>query len=143
MTRAIELISKICRPESSRAGPRQPVYRARAPATADESTSHGSRRLQGGRMKVRFSRNRTRRQIATLLCLIATIAPAPVAQAAGDSLIMGVFPRRNATETTKLFTPMADHLGEQLGRKVELVTAKDFESFWQGVMERRYDIVHY
>jgi phosphonate transport system substrate-binding protein len=56
---------------------------------------------------------------------------------------MGVFPRRNATETTKLFTPLADYLSEQLGRKVTLVTAKDFESFWQGVKEQRYDIVHY
>lgn len=56
---------------------------------------------------------------------------------------MGVFPRRNASETTKLFTPLADHIGTQLGRPVKLVTAKDFESFWQGVTEQRYDIVHY
>ena len=56
---------------------------------------------------------------------------------------MGVFPRRNAAETTRLFKPMADYLGEQLGRKVNLVTAKDFESFWLGVTERRYDVVHY
>lgn len=56
---------------------------------------------------------------------------------------MGVFPRRNAAETTKMFTPMADYLGEQAGRPVKLVTARDFESFWQGVMEQRYDIVHY
>jgi phosphonate transport system substrate-binding protein len=54
-----------------------------------------------------------------------------------------VFPRRNAAETTRMFTPMADYLGEQLGRKVNLVTAKDFESFWRGVTERRYDVVHY
>jgi phosphonate transport system substrate-binding protein len=56
---------------------------------------------------------------------------------------MGVFPRRNAAETTRLFTPMADYLAQQLGRKVNLVTARDFESFWQGVTARRYDIVHY
>jgi phosphonate transport system substrate-binding protein len=56
---------------------------------------------------------------------------------------MGIFPRRNAADTTRLFTPMADHLGAQLGRPVKLVTAKDFESFWQGVTEQRYDIVHY
>ena len=56
---------------------------------------------------------------------------------------MGVFPRRNAAETTRMFTPMADYLGEQVGRKVNLVTARDFDSFWQGVTERRYDVVHY
>lgn len=42
-----------------------------------------------------------------------------------------------------MFTPMAEHLGRSLGRKVQLVTARDFDSFWRGVMERRYDIVHY
>lgn len=87
--------------------------------------------------------NRKWRRFVPLLWLIATASMAPVIQAAEETLIMGVFPRRNAAETTKLFTPMADYLGEQLGRKVNLVTARDFESFWQGVTERRYDIVHY
>jgi phosphonate transport system substrate-binding protein len=87
--------------------------------------------------------NRRWGRICTLLLLIAITTFAPVIQAADDPLIMGVFPRRNAAETTRMFTPMADYLGEQLGRKVNLVTARDFESFWQGVTERRYDIVHY
>jgi len=87
--------------------------------------------------------NRQWRRIVPLLWLMATAAVAPVIQAADDPLIMGVFPRRNAAETTKLFTPMADYLGGQLGRKVNLVTTRDFESFWQGVTERRYDVVHY
>jgi phosphonate transport system substrate-binding protein len=88
-------------------------------------------------------RNRRRARILSLLWLLAMTTAAPVIQATDDPLVMGVFPRRNATETTKLFTPLADHLGEQLGRKVKLVTAKDFDSFWHGVTERRYDIVHY
>jgi phosphonate transport system substrate-binding protein len=83
------------------------------------------------------------RGFITLLWLIAVAMPCSAALAAEEPLIMGVFPRRNAAETTKLFTPMADHIGAQLGRPVKLVTAKDFESFWQGVMEQRYDIVHY
>jgi phosphonate transport system substrate-binding protein len=96
-------------------------------------------------MEIRFIRgwNRKWGRMVPLLWLIATAALAPAAQAADGPLIMGVFPRRNATETTKLFTPMADYLGERLGRKVHLVTARDFESFWQGVTEQRYDIVHY
>lgn len=64
-------------------------------------------------------------------------------QAAEQPLVLGVFPRRNAAETTKLFTPMAEYLSKQLGREVTLVTAKDFDSFWQGVTAHRYDIVHY
>ncbi|MEH6652349.1 MAG: PhnD/SsuA/transferrin family substrate-binding protein [Motiliproteus sp.] len=68
---------------------------------------------------------------------------APAVMAADDPLVMGVFPRRNATLTTRLFTPMAEHLSQQLGREVRLVTAKDFPSFWRGVSDRSYDIVHY
>lgn len=86
---------------------------------------------------------RRRRRLCALFLLIATAPFAPVIQAADDPLVMGVFPRRNASETTRLFRPMADYLGAQLGRKVNLVTARDFESFWRGVTERRYDIVHY
>jgi phosphonate transport system substrate-binding protein len=66
-----------------------------------------------------------------------------VAQAADDPLVMGVFPRRNFNETARAFAPMAEYLGTRLGRKVELVTSKNFESFWKAVTERRYDIVHY
>jgi len=78
-----------------------------------------------------------------LLWLIAATAAAPVVQAAEDPLVMGVFPRRNAVETAKLFTPMADYLSERLGREVKLVTSKNFDSFWKAVAEQRYDIVHY
>lgn len=87
--------------------------------------------------------NRRWSRIATLFLLIGTVILAPAVQAAEDPLVMGVFPRRNAAETTRMFQPMADHLGEQLGRRVSLVTAKDFDSFWKGVVEQRYDIVHY
>jgi len=78
-----------------------------------------------------------------LLWLIAATAAAPVVQAAEDPLVMGVFPRRNAVETAKLFTPMADYLSERLGREVKLVTSKNFDSFSRAVAEQRYDIVHY
>jgi phosphonate transport system substrate-binding protein len=83
------------------------------------------------------------RRIVTLIWLITAATLAPGIQAADEPLIMGVFPRLNAAETTKQFTPMADYLGSQLGRNVKLVTARDFEAFWQGVTEQRYDIVHY
>ena len=42
-----------------------------------------------------------------------------------------------------MYTPLTNHLSTRLGRKVILETSKDFDSFWKGVRERRYDIVHY
>ena len=74
--------------------------------------------------------------------LIAAAATVP-ARAADNALILGVFPRYKATETVTMFKPLADYLGERLGRPVTLTTSKDFDSFWQGVNEQRYDIVHY
>jgi phosphonate transport system substrate-binding protein len=75
--------------------------------------------------------------------MIQMIACAHLAKGADGPLLMGVFPRRNSAETAKLFTPMAVHLGERLGREVKLVTSKNFETFWKEVTEQRYDIVHY
>jgi phosphonate transport system substrate-binding protein len=77
-----------------------------------------------------------------LLCLIATLA-IPAAQAADAPLILGVFPRFNASETVTRYTPLADHLSERTGRKVTLVTAKDFHAFSRGIEEQRYEIVQY
>jgi phosphonate transport system substrate-binding protein len=96
-------------------------------------------------MDIQSIRVRTGRRMSLmrLLWVAAATALAPVVQAADDPLIMGVFPRFKATETTTAFKPLADHLSEQLDRKVSLVTSKDFDSFWNEVSERRYDIVHY
>lgn len=76
-----------------------------------------------------------------LLLALLFLAPAPAL--AEDSLLMGIFPRRNATLTSQFFSPLAKYLSKQLKRPVKLVTAKDFTTFWQGVTEKRYDIVHY
>ena len=87
--------------------------------------------------------NYKRRLIIALLWFTVTAVVASSAQAAQDPLVMGIFPRNKATETTTMYTPLANYLSERLGRKVILVTSKDFDSFWKGVMERKYDIVHY
>jgi phosphonate transport system substrate-binding protein len=72
-----------------------------------------------------------------LLLLIATSALAPALHAAEEQLVLGIFPRLKATETTTMYTPLADHLSERLGRPVRLATAKDFETFWKAVTEQR------
>ncbi len=77
-----------------------------------------------------------------LLCLVAA-ALAPVVQAADETLVLGVFPRFNASVTITRYTPVAEYLQKRLGRKVVLVTSKDFQSFWEGVEAQRYDIVQY
>lgn len=80
-------------------------------------------------------------RIARVLTLIAGLAAAGALQA--QELVLGIFPRYKATETVTLYSPLAAHLSERLGRKVVLVTGKDFDSFWRAVSERQYDIVHY
>jgi phosphonate transport system substrate-binding protein len=96
-------------------------------------------------MKIQPFRSQSPRRIGMvcLFFLIAMAAISPLLQAADGPLIMGVFPRHKATETTTMYTPLAIYLSEQLGQKVTLVTSKDFESFWKGVTQQRYDIVHY
>ena len=88
-------------------------------------------------------RSRIWGRIIPLLWLVATAAIAPVIHAAEDLLTLGIFPRNKATDTTTMYTPLANYLSERLGRQVVLVTSKDFDSFWRAVTERRYDIVHY
>jgi len=85
-----------------------------------------------------------RRYIGATVLLAAFIACGPpVVVADNGSLVLGVFPRRNFQETVNAFAPLADYLTRQIGRPVRVDTAKDFDSFWLGVLDRRYDIVHY
>ena len=83
------------------------------------------------------------KRVAALLWSIAMATAAPVVEAVESGLALGVFPRYNATETITMYTPLADHLSERLGRKVTLVASKDFDAFWKAVEEQRFDIVHY
>jgi phosphonate transport system substrate-binding protein len=77
------------------------------------------------------------------LYLTAAVVFAPALQAAQAPLVIGVFPRLSATETTRRYTPLAEYLSKTLKREVNLVTSRDFHSFWQGIEEQRYDIVQY
>lgn len=96
-------------------------------------------------MSFRFLPGKMRnwRYVAFALGWMALVVFAPVARAAEGALVMGIFPRNKPAETIAMYTPLANYLSERLGRKVVLVTAKDFDSFLQEVHERRFDIVHY
>ena len=82
-------------------------------------------------------------RLVKCLGLVAMLA-SPCTHADDKGLVLGIFPRYNATETATMYRPLASHLSEQLGgTKVTVVTAKDFETFWKGVEEQKYDIVHF
>jgi len=83
----------------------------------------------------------SQRLIVLVLLVLAGMRPA-VADS-GEPLRLGIFPRYNYTETVKSFTPLAEQLTRVLGRRVELETASDFSTFWQAVVARRYDLVHF
>jgi len=92
--------------------------------------------------------NPLRHALAALLAGVAFLAlPAWCADAPAatpdNTLVLGIFPRRAAEVTEKIFTPLADYLSQQLGRPVQLETTHDFVSFWDNVDRQRYDIVHY
>jgi phosphonate transport system substrate-binding protein len=96
-------------------------------------------------MEIQSVRNRKRQRrarIVSLICLVLTIV-LPVVRAADEPLILGIFPRFGTLETITRHSPLAEYLSERLGREVQLVTSKDFDSFWQGVTEQRFDIVHF
>lgn len=87
---------------------------------------------------------------STLTILLSIGAHGTLVTAAGaletghrDPLVVGVFPRRNATLTSDLFAPLVKYLSRELEREVQLQTAKDFAAFWQGVETGRFDVVHY
>jgi phosphonate transport system substrate-binding protein len=58
-------------------------------------------------------------------------------------LHLGIFPRRSAQQTDKMFRPIADYLSQQLGMEVKLEQAKNFDEFWAAVHNKHYQLVHY
>lgn len=61
---------------------------------------------------------------------------------AQDELVIGIFPRRPATEGRQMFLPLARHLEDTLGIPTRLVTPPDFPAFWQDMKDGRFDLVH-
>jgi len=60
-----------------------------------------------------------------------------------DTVVVGIFPRRHASTTKQMFAPMATFLSKELGRRVRIKTARNFPDFWQGVKEKKYDVVNF
>lgn len=84
--------------------------------------------------------------MAVVFCLLLpffALGAKSVVAADAPPLVLGVFPRLHASETTTRYGPMAEYLSERLGRKVVLVASRDFDAFWVGVEQARFDIVLY
>ncbi|OSM06906.1 putative phosphonate ABC transporter periplasmic phosphonate-binding protein [Magnetofaba australis IT-1] len=81
--------------------------------------------------------------MALLLALLIGVGAPPPVQAMEEPLVMGVFPRRNAKATYRMFSPLASYLETMLKRPVRLETGKDFPTFWKKVEERALDLVHF
>lgn len=74
---------------------------------------------------------------------MATNSHAESGQVSTDKspLKFGYFPIVSTVALYKRFSPLRDYLSEALGRKVVLLTAKDFPTFHQRTLQRKYDIV--
>ncbi|MEJ2619262.1 MAG: PhnD/SsuA/transferrin family substrate-binding protein [Candidatus Thiodiazotropha sp.] len=59
-----------------------------------------------------------------------------------DSLLVGIFPRRDASVTSKLFRPLTQYLQKHLNQPVRLELSPTFDVFLKRLKERRYDLVH-
>ena len=84
-----------------------------------------------------------RRRIALAALVIIGLLPHLPALAQQKELVIGVFPRRDAAITIRLFNPLANHLEKILGVKVRLETASNFAAFQRNIETRRYDLVHF
>lgn len=50
-----------------------------------------------------------------------------------EDLVLGVFPRQSMEATTRMFSPLANHLSRELARTVRLEVSENHETFWQNV----------
>jgi phosphonate transport system substrate-binding protein len=77
-----------------------------------------------------------------ILLFVFLIAVELINTVLADPLIVGIFPRRDAIITAKLFRPLTHYLGEQLALPVKLELSPNFEVFLKRLQARRYDLVH-
>jgi len=76
------------------------------------------------------------------LMLLSTILPFTAGHAE-DTLLLGMLPRLNPIETTRMYLPLVKYLNQHLERKVQLVTPKNFTTFWENVTSKHFDIVNF
>ncbi len=89
--------------------------------------------------------------VAFMFSMLVLVSPPAISDShsnvtnnhSNETLVVGVFPRRNKNVTEKLFSPMVEFLGSMLNRNIELEVPSTFLEFWEGVQQEKYDLVHY
>jgi len=79
-------------------------------------------------------------QMVRLVIITLLILSTPFAVQA-DSLKLGVFPYLSADKILRTHQPVAQYLTEQLGQKVELISAPDFPLFIRRTRQNKFDMV--
>jgi len=93
-----------------------------------------------------------RYSISALIISLLVLVPSPVFSDnsstvtnnhSEETLVVGVFPRRNKKVTEKIFSPFSEYLEAKLQRRIKLEVPQTFLEFWEGVQQKKYDLVHY
>lgn len=74
------------------------------------------------------------------ICLVATGSFAHATSVTSE-LVFGVYPFLSSAQIADRYTPLRDHLAQQLGRPVSLRSAPDFEAFIARTRQGEYDII--
>jgi len=81
--------------------------------------------------------------IKLFLSTLAILCAIPPVTSAEETISLGIFPRRNAEDTIRMYTPLAEYLSEKIGIKFHIKTSRNFETFWKHVSDKRFHVVHY
>lgn len=75
----------------------------------------------------------------SLTLSIVTIRPAVTA---GDDLTLAIHPFKSAVALHQAFTPLAEYLGRELGRKVNISISKDYQTHIERIGNNEVDIAY-
>lgn len=76
----------------------------------------------------------------TLFCLFTGVATAIAAESTQPPIILAVHPYLPSAEIQQRFAPLADYLGKQLGRQVQVRVGRDYEQHIEAVGLNSVDI---
>lgn len=88
---------------------------------------------------MKYARTRSfRRTLVTVFLLLGTLFQTSWAQA----LTLVVQPIMTPAQTAKAYQPLAEYLSQETGQEIQLVTARNFFTFWESMKkEGKYDLV--
>lgn len=81
---------------------------------------------------------RTYRNLIGRMTLVTTLFALPLAGAA-DTYRLAVQPVLTEARTAEFYAPLADYLSERTGQSVQIVTSRDFYSYWTRLNRGEFD----